>query len=540
MDFEQKEQLELKDFTACLNYLQSVIEPISNRFTKYYLQSIESEITYLIPVEFCEPSYKRPIPIHKVKLLFKVPRTLEPHLLEFQIENELTFFPFSKSINQQYFESLIDKIYNLKCKASEALMLHTTFESTRLTDQHGEKVKLFTIEDDENLFSNNFSEHFFYTEKLEFGSLEELDVMIKSLWKALSANNAEQSFITITDFNHIFTYSELNLYSREHIDKLWKYSSTLGKETLTYQEFVIFAVDLIHCRKAFYISQHKEMSNPYIINKINKAVEVMNQHFKEMDYEENNEISYKDLKDCLSKENELFSRKEIEQILKQINPSKKFEYWKFDKILKILYYDYFDYNKLKKEDKIYKYLIEIFTSVDFEQKGLLKYDKMRYALLIEDKLKLNKSQILMILNLFDINSNIDYYKASLLIRNIIQELFDPEVAIQKLDILDVKFQSFNNFEDKYDEAYKQVISLFTSYDEDLDHLLSKDEFFKFLNYLIPYLKENDKKMIFDFTNESKSGKVNFIEFKASFNRICLIGRIKDLFKTISTLKIIEE
>lgn len=271
-------------------------------------------------------------------------------------------------------------------------MLHTTFESTRLSDQQGSKVKLYTIEDEENLFTNNYSEHFFYENKVNFTTITELDNLIKQFWKALVSDNNGMSF---NSFLNIFKYSDLCSYSNEHIAKLWKYTSTMHKETISYQEFLLFAVDLIHCRKAFYISEHKSKNNQYLNNKIKKAVEIMNQHFKEMDLEDNSEISFKNLKDCLSKENELFSRKEIELILKQINPNvnKNFEYWKFENILRILYYDNFDYNQLMKEDKIYKYLITIFSAQDELKIGKIHYMKMRYAFLIEEKLKMNKTQV---------------------------------------------------------------------------------------------------------------------------------------------------
>ena len=104
------------------------------------------------------------------------------------------------------------------------------------------------------------------------------------------------------------------------------------------------------------------------------------------------EVSLK-AKDSLNKENELFSRCEVEIILKQINPNTKFKYWKFDKILRILYSDYFDYNKLVKEDKIYKYLINIFSKQDELQKKVIHYEKIEYALMIENKLNLAKSQV---------------------------------------------------------------------------------------------------------------------------------------------------
>ena len=67
----------------------------------------------------------------------------------------------------------------------------------------------------------------------------------------------------------------------------------------------------------------------------------MNYHFKEYDTDNNQEISFENLKKSLLKENELFTRKDIEIILRQINPESNFQYWKFDKILHILYYNHF-------------------------------------------------------------------------------------------------------------------------------------------------------------------------------------------------------
>ena len=111
------------------------------------------------------------------------------------------------------------------------------------------------------------------------------------------------------------------------------------------------------------------------------------------------------------KENELFTRTEIEIILKQINPDQNFQYWKFDKILRILYYKYFNYQKLISEDKIYKYLINIFLKQDPYKTGKLHYKKMKQAFLTENKIKFEKTEILLLLNQFDINKNpeIEYY-----------------------------------------------------------------------------------------------------------------------------------
>lgn len=471
MSLEKKKDSEFKEinnYESCLDYLQSILNPITERFTKFYLSTIETDSEFIIPVEFCEPTYKQPVPKFKVKIFFKVAKNfnLSSSPIQFQVENELVYFPFFNSINTQYFNRLIDRVYYNKEKISEGLKLHTTFESTRLIDTNGEKLNLYRIEDEENLFSNNNSDHFNFSQKVEFMSLEYLYKLVNSLWKTLSHEHDE--YIEYDNFKNIFLYTELKSYSNDHIRKLWNYSCSSSKkdnptetekEIILFKDFLVLAVDLIQNLKAYYIFLYKENNNRYIDDKINSSVEIMNNHFKEMDYEGNLEISYKDLKDCLSKENDLFTRKEIEKILLQINPNKKFEYWKFDKILKIVYKDNFDYEKLIKEDKIYRYLITIFSNQDKLKTGFLNYSQMRYALLIDEKLKLSKMQILIILNFLNIKENIDYYKDSILIRNIIFEIFDPEIAIQKIDILDEKYQKFNQFEDRYDENFKNIINV---------------------------------------------------------------------------------
>lgn len=63
--------------------------------------------------------------------------------------------------------------------------------------------------------------------------------------------------------------------------------------------------------------------------------------------------------------------------------------------------------------------------------------------------------------MFEINNNpeVDYYKASLLIRNIVQELFDPETVIQKLDIVNSKYQTYQSYQDKYDDYLNDMIDV---------------------------------------------------------------------------------
>lgn len=89
------------------------------------------------------------------------------------------------------------------------------------------------------------------------------------------------------------------------MQKLWKYTDKGLNGKITYSEFLIFSMDLIHCIRAFHIARDKEENNKYIENKISNCVEILNQHFKEYDYQENQEISFENLKKCLNKVNVL-------------------------------------------------------------------------------------------------------------------------------------------------------------------------------------------------------------------------------------------
>jgi len=244
----------------------------------------------------------------------------------------------------------------------------------------------------------------------------------------------------------------------------------------------------------------------------------MNIHFKEMDVDNNQEISYENLKKCLYKENEVFSRKDIEIILKQINPNKNFEYWKFDSILAILYKENFDFTKLMKEDKIYNYLIKIFKKQDVNKCGKLNYKKMKYAFLIEDKLKLNKIQILTILNFFDLEKNpeLDYYKSSLVIRNVIENLFLEINVMQRFDINSPQYQIYQPYNDIFDDHLKNIKLIFTEFDKDYDNLLSREEFENFIEYLITGLELSLKQQLFEKADEDRDGKLSYFEFKNNF------------------------
>ena len=264
----------------------------------------------------------------------------------------------------------------------------------------------------------------------------------------------------------------------------------------------------------------------------------MNYHFKEYDTENNQEISFENLKKSLLKENELFTRKEIEIILRQINPDANFQYWKFDKILHILYYNYFNYKNLMEQDKIYKYLIKIFEKQDPHHTGRLHYKKMKLAFLTEDKIKFDKTEILIILAQFDIykDPEIEYYPASLLLRNIVEYLLGSEIGMQKIQIMQGGCGDYEDYEDDYDKYCKQVKEIFLKYDEDFDHILSKDEFIKFIKWLIKYIDEETIDELFAIMDQDKDGVLNYQEFKNGFKKLMEITRIRNVIKEIQNIK----
>ena len=87
----------------------------------------------------------------------------------------------------------------------------------------------------------------------------------------------------------------------EKIKKLWKYSDKNNLNAISFIEFTHFSLDLLHCLRAYHIAVQKQKSNKYIQNKIKTCLEIMNQHFKEYDLEENQEISFENFKKCLEK-----------------------------------------------------------------------------------------------------------------------------------------------------------------------------------------------------------------------------------------------
>ena len=579
--------------------LERILDKISSRFVKKYLPPMENileDTQFFIPVEFYECKNKRPIPEHKVIIIFKVGRNLDKKHIFFQIENESVSYPLFSSINLSYFESIIDRVLLDKYKTSQALHLQSNFESTRILNLNGETKKLYTILDKENIFLNNKSEYYRYEGvdlNFKIRTDDEILKLIKILWKTLVANDLKPMSVIIDELkkekekeknnelnnattgkkkkelkkeeeelfeekvkklkeerkqeceNLTMSYSQFKLFfeyskcemSEENIAKLWKYTNKKKTETIQFQEFVVFAVYLIHSLGAFYIAKYKHEHNNCFENKINNCVNIMNYHFKEYDTDNNQEISFENLKKSLLKENELFTRKDIEIILRQINPESNFQYWKFDKILHILYYNHFNYQKLMEEDKIYNYLIQIFRKQDPHHVGKLHYKKMKLAFLTEDKIKFDKTEILILLAQFDIYKcpEIDYYQASLLLRNIVEYLLGSDIGMQKLNIKDNN-NVYEDFEDEYDEYCQKVKEIFTKYDEDFDHILNKNEFIKFIKWLIHYIDEETIEELFNIMDQDKDGVLNYQEFKNGFKKLMEITRVRNVIKEIKTIK----
>ena len=580
--------------------LEKILDKIASRFVKKYLPPMENvleETQFFIPVEFYECKNKIPVPEHKVVVIFKILRTLNKDGIFFQIENESVSYPLFKSINLSYFESIIDRVLLDKYKTSQALHLQSNFESTRILNLNGEVKKLYTILDEENIFLNNKSDYYRYDGvDLHFKTptVEDILRLVKVMWKTLVANNLKPMSTIIEEYkkereknmelekeksstkktkkelkkeeeeemeqeikkfkeqrkeeckNLKMSYEQFKLFfeyskcqmSEENISKLWKYTNKKKTECIEFPEFTNFAVYLIHSLGAYYISKYKHEHNNCFENKIQNCVNIMNYHFKEYDTDNNQEITFENLKKSLLKENELFTRKEIEIILRQINPESNFQYWKFDKILHILYYNYFNYQKLMDEDKIYKYLIKIFQNQDPHHTGKLHYKKMKLAFLTEDKIKFDKTEILILLAQFDIlkNQEIEYFPASLLLRNIVEYLLGSDIGMQKIEIMQGGCGDYEDYEDDYDKYCKQVKEIFIKYDEDFDHILSKDEFIKFIKWLIKYIDEETIDELFEIMDQDKDGVLTYQEFKNGFKKLMEITRIRNVIKEIQTIK----
>lgn len=538
------EEDNMASYDEAKEYIKSILDKISSRFTKQYTKKLEDKYTYTIEVEFFERRSKIPVPENVIYIEFTIPKNLKKQEIKFQIKNEAVSYPLFDSINLSSFETLLDRVARDKYQMSKALNLHTNFEHSRITNLNGEQIKLFTIEEDENIFSNNKSEYYSY-EGLEFNfkklEVADIDKLIKLIWKTLVVNKSSNEdhtndTMSYENFKLLFEYGHLDM-SEENMKKLWKYANKSNTDNISYEDFTYLAIHMILCMSAFSIAKYKHEHNNCFDNKITNCVNIMKLHFKEYDNENNEEISFENLKKCLQKENDLFTRKEIDIILKQINPNKKFQYWKFDKILSILYNKYFDYQKLLKEDKIYKYLITIFSKQDEFKTGKLHYKKMKKALLTENKIKLNKIEILVLLNQFGINKNpeIEYFPASLILRNIVNYLHSSDIELQKIDITQPSYQKYEHVPDEYDESCKNVKNKFLEFDKDFDHLLNRNEFDNFVAWLIPYAEKKDYDDVFNFMDYDKDGIVNYKDFKHGFQNLIERIRIKNVIKRIKTI-----
>lgn len=251
---------------------------------------------------------------------------------------------------------------------------------------------------------------------------------------------------------------KLSAFNDKIIAKLFKYSDKYQRNELNFSEFLTFFSSFIQCYRSFRISERREKENTFIDRKVQLAVEIMNIHFKEHEISNNQEISFEELKKSLIKEVDLFKRSEVTLILKKINPDANFEFWKFDQVLREVYTSHFDFDKLYNEDKVYKFLVRMFSQQDVERSGLLHYKKIKYCFKKDKQFKLNKIQVMTILGLMNIKDNeyIDYKKASILFRLIIQELFTSAISMQTIELSNKKLHVFNRIDDEFDEHEKKI------------------------------------------------------------------------------------
>ena len=87
---------------------------------------------------------------------------------------------------------------------------------------------------------------------------------------------------------------------------------------------------------------------------------------------------------------------------------------------------------------------------------------------------------------------------------------------------------YEDYEDEYDQYCKQVKEIFIKYDEDFDHILSKEEFIKFIKWLIKYIDEETIDKLFEIIGQDKDGVLNYQEFKNGFKKLMEITRIRNV------------
>ena len=163
---------------------------------------------------------------------------------------------------------------------------------------------------------------------------------------------------------------------------------------------------------------------------------------------------------------------------------------------------------------------------------------MKISFLTEDKIKFDKTEILLLLNQFDINKDpeIEYFPASLMLRNIVEYLLGSEIGMQKINIMQSSNLEYEDYEDEYDQYCKEIKDIFIKYDEDFDHILNKDEFVKFIKWLISYINEETIDELFTIMDQDKDGVLNYQEFKNGFKKLMEITRVRNVMKEIKTIK----
>ena len=77
-----------------------------------------------------------------------------------------------------------------------------------------------------------------------------------------------------------------------------------------------------------------------------------------------------------------------------------------------------------------------------------------------------------------------------------------------------------------------MFQTFIQFDRDFDHVLNKKEFFDYMYWLIPYLPQENKEILFNQTDMNKDNLISYNEFKANYPNLIQMTRIKNVIKAI--------
>ena len=77
-------------------------------------------------------------------------------------------------------------------------------------------------------------------------------------------------------------------------------------------------------------------------------------------------------------------------------------------------------------------------------------------------------------------------------------MLGSEIGMQKIEIMQGGSGDYEDYEDKYDKYCKQIKEIFIKYDKDFGHILNKDEFVKFIKWLIKYIDGNNWWIIYNY------------------------------------------